>query len=64
MNGYYKTSSGQYFEIFGNNLPIILISKKIIELVLPDNTKYIYCQDNILTELIIPKKYKYDNSNK
>ena len=54
MVGYYKTSNGEIFPLEKEDV-ISLSYKDIIELVLPEGCKKVYCYDNQLTELIIPE---------
>ena len=54
MKPYYKTSKGKVVELEQQN-KLYLWTMNIIELILPDGCKEVYCFNNQLKELIIPK---------
>ena len=56
-NGYYITSSGEKVILKVTNT-IDVSSKDIIELVLPEGIKSVYCSKNQLTELVLPEGIK------
>ncbi len=65
MKGWYRKrgNKGVKIEIEPGGLTSSVFLEKcgIVELVLPDWTKYINCRDNKLTELIIPDSVQYIN---
>jgi hypothetical protein len=60
MKGWYKTSGGYdiKYELY-NRKGNYLSCCDIIELVIPDGVKEVYCSNNNLTELIIPDQVEY-----
>ena len=58
MKPYYKTSDGKVVELKQQDVSC-LWSKNIVELIIPDVCKKVWCFDNQLTELIIPDGCKY-----
>jgi hypothetical protein len=57
MNGYYKTLSGKIFPLEKQDA-IDVSNKDIIELVLPEGCKKVFCYVNKLIELVIPEGCK------
>ncbi len=53
MKGWYKTSDGTLYELETTN-DISLCYMDLIELVIPDGVRVVWCWNNKLTELIIP----------
>ena len=63
MVPYYKTSDGKVVELEQVDLEqqdiLNLCCEDIVELVIPDGYKRVWCNDNKLKELIIPDECKY-----
>ncbi len=60
MNGWYKTSDGIKHKVDATEY-IVLNNMGIIELVLPDGIKKVYCWNNNLTELDLPDSVEWIN---